>query len=78
MFKVTDTNLIYALLLLLQFMLEGKEELRFINSLEMILMMLLRKFSISDVENSRAKVSISNNDLQKALKRIVNKKTNKM
>ena len=72
-FKVKDANLTYAILLLMQVMLEGKEELRFINTMDTILMLLLRKFSVSDVENNRAIISVQSEDIQRILKRFNNR-----
>ena len=72
-FKVKDANSTYATLLLMQVMLEGKEELRFIDTMDTILMLLLRKFSVSDIENNRAIISVTSDDIQKILKRFNNR-----
>lgn len=69
-FKGRDNNIIYAFLLLSAFLLNRESEKMHITVMENILVMLLERFTVSEIENGKCNVTIQDNDIIKAVQRL--------
>ena len=71
--KIKESNLTCAVLLVLQAVFAEREERKYIDPMNAILILLLEKYSISDVEQDNAKLIINKADIEKIIKRMTNK-----
>lgn len=68
--KTKEDNLAYAFLFVIELILNGREEMRYVSSMESIFTLLLKKFTVTDIENDKCYVSIGCDNIKKVIKRI--------
>lgn len=71
-FRCKENNLLYTLLFISEMLLYNNDDIRYYSTLDSILALLLRDFSVTDVENGKCCITISYDDIKKVIKRIKN------
>ena len=68
--KTKEDTLAYAFLFIVDLVLDNREERRYISSVDSIFTLLLKNFTVTDIENDKCYVSIASDSFQKVFKRI--------